>query len=99
MNATTTDVTTITPPSHREAMELQASQLRRTIALLHGLDDHDWKARTDCPDWDVPPCTSTCSEPARPVPRCGKTSISSTVLGPIDAGPAARLKPLSLLSK
>jgi uncharacterized protein (TIGR03083 family) len=53
MNATTTDVTTITPLSHREAVELQASQLERTIGLLRGLDDRDWGARTDCPDWDV----------------------------------------------
>jgi uncharacterized protein (TIGR03083 family) len=53
MTATTTDVTTIATLSHGEAMDLQASQLARTIALLRSFDDHDWEARTDCPDWDV----------------------------------------------
>ena len=53
MTATTTEVATITPVSHGEAMHLQATELERTIALLRSLDDHDWEARTDCPDWDV----------------------------------------------
>lgn len=53
MTATTTEVTTITPVSHGEAMDLQATELERMIALLRSLDDHEWEAQTDCPDWDV----------------------------------------------
>jgi uncharacterized protein (TIGR03083 family) len=50
---TTTDVTTIEPIDHREAMELQATELDRAIALLRSLDTDDWSAPTVCPDWDV----------------------------------------------
>ena len=53
MTATTIDVTTIAAMSHHEAMNLQATELERTIALLRSFDVHDWEARTDCPDWDV----------------------------------------------
>lgn len=53
MTATTVEVTSIRPVSHGEAMNLQATELERTLALLRSLDDHDWEARTDCPDWDV----------------------------------------------
>jgi uncharacterized protein (TIGR03083 family) len=53
MNATVTDVTTSGPLSHSEAMRLQAAELDRTLELLGSLDDADWSARTDCPDWDV----------------------------------------------
>jgi uncharacterized protein (TIGR03083 family) len=53
MTATTTEVATIPQLSHGEAMELQATELERTIALLRSLGDYDWEAQTDCPDWDV----------------------------------------------
>jgi uncharacterized protein (TIGR03083 family) len=53
MTAATIDVTSITPMSHSEAMNLQATELERSIALLRSLDDRDWEARTDCPEWDV----------------------------------------------
>lgn len=38
---------------HSEAMDLQATELERTITMLRSLDDRDWEAATDCPDWDV----------------------------------------------
>jgi uncharacterized protein (TIGR03083 family) len=50
---TTTDVTTIAPIGHREAMQLQAVELDRAIAQLRSLDADDWSAPTVCPDWDV----------------------------------------------
>ncbi len=53
MSTTTHDVTTQGPLTHREAMELQAVELERTIDLLRTLDDAGWSAQTDCPDWDV----------------------------------------------
>jgi len=53
MTTTTTDVTTIEPLAHDEAMRLQAHELERTLALLRSLDEAAWTARTDCPAWDV----------------------------------------------
>jgi uncharacterized protein (TIGR03083 family) len=53
MTQTTIDVATIAPLTHEEAMDLQANELDRTLALLRSLDDADWKAQTDCPAWDV----------------------------------------------
>lgn len=50
---TTTDVTTIAPLSHREAMRLQEHELERTVASLRSLDETSWAAATDCPAWDV----------------------------------------------
>jgi len=50
---TTTDVTTIRPIDHREAMSLQTTELERAIALLHTLDTEQWSTQTVCPDWDV----------------------------------------------
>lgn len=47
------DVSTIEPLGHDEAMDLQARELERTLALLSALDAADWAAQTDCPDWDV----------------------------------------------
>lgn len=49
----TTDVTTIAPIDHREAMDLQATELDRAIAMLRSLDTDHWSAQTVCPDWDV----------------------------------------------
>jgi uncharacterized protein (TIGR03083 family) len=50
---TVIDVTIIEPFTHAEAMDLQAAELARTVALLSALDEHDWTAPTDCPAWDV----------------------------------------------
>ena len=50
---TITDVATIAPIDHREAMRLQAIELDRAIALLRSLDTEDWSTPTVCPDWDV----------------------------------------------
>ncbi len=47
------DVTTMAPLTHDEAMALQAVELERTLGLLRSLDESDWTAQTDCPDWDV----------------------------------------------
>ncbi len=53
MTMTTTDVTTITPLAHQEAMQLQAHELDRTLTLLRSLDSASWAAATDCPAWDI----------------------------------------------
>jgi uncharacterized protein (TIGR03083 family) len=53
MTMITTDVTTIAGLTHREAMDLQARELERTLAMLGGLDESAWSCRTECPDWDV----------------------------------------------
>lgn len=53
MTMTTTDVATIAPLSHQEAMRLQAEELGRTLESLRSLDDAAWARRTDCPAWDV----------------------------------------------
>ncbi len=53
MTMTTTDVTTIAPLTHDEAMRLQAQELGHVLALLRALDDGAWTAPTDCPAWDV----------------------------------------------
>jgi uncharacterized protein (TIGR03083 family) len=53
MTTTTTDVTTIEPLSHHEAMRFQARELERALALLRTLDDAEWNVPTDCPAWDV----------------------------------------------
>jgi uncharacterized protein (TIGR03083 family) len=50
---TETDVRTIEPIGHREAMQLQATELDRAVALLRSLGTEDWSAQTVCPDWDV----------------------------------------------
>ncbi len=50
---TTTDVSTIAPIGHHEAMQLQATELDRAIAFLRSLDAEDWSTGTVCPDWDV----------------------------------------------
>jgi Mycothiol maleylpyruvate isomerase N-terminal domain len=53
MTTTTTDVATITPLAHQEAMRLQAHKLERTLRLLRSLDQASWAAATDCPAWDI----------------------------------------------
>jgi uncharacterized protein (TIGR03083 family) len=48
-----TDTSTIQPLTHAEAMRLQARELELAVDLLTSLDEDDWAAPTDCPDWDV----------------------------------------------
>ncbi|MGZ4769892.1 MAG: maleylpyruvate isomerase N-terminal domain-containing protein, partial [Ilumatobacteraceae bacterium] len=47
------EITTTGSFTHGQAMDLLAGELERTLALLTALDDHDWAASTDCPEWDV----------------------------------------------
>lgn len=47
------DVSGVAPLDHRTAMELQATELDRTLDLLRSFGPDDWVARTACPDWDV----------------------------------------------
>jgi uncharacterized protein (TIGR03083 family) len=50
----TTDITTITPLSHTEAMALQARELDLTLKALSVLDATDWSTSSeDCPAWDI----------------------------------------------
>jgi uncharacterized protein (TIGR03083 family) len=53
MTMTMTNITTVAPLAHDEAMRLQAQELGRVLALLRSLDDAAWTAATDCPAWDV----------------------------------------------
>lgn len=53
MTTAITDATNAGPLTHEEAMRLQAGELERTLDMLRSLDDSDWSAQTDCPDWDV----------------------------------------------
>lgn len=53
MIMTTTDVSTIAPLTHDEAMRLQGAELDCTLTLLGGLESAQWDVRTDCPAWDV----------------------------------------------
>lgn len=48
-----TDVSTIAPVGHREAMTLQATELERALGMLRHLDAEQWTTQTNCPDWDV----------------------------------------------
>lgn len=52
MTTTTTDLAGA-GLTHERAMQLQRTELERTVALLESLSPSDWTARTDCPDWDV----------------------------------------------
>jgi uncharacterized protein (TIGR03083 family) len=50
----TTDITTIAPLSHVEAMHLQTNELDVTLRALSALNAADWGTVTeDCPAWDV----------------------------------------------
>jgi uncharacterized protein (TIGR03083 family) len=53
MTLTRTDVTTIEPLTHQEAMRLQADELEHTLRLLRSLDVASWASATDCPAWDI----------------------------------------------
>lgn len=48
-----TDVATIEPIGHDEAMRLQADELARDIELLRSLTAGDWSRPTACDGWDV----------------------------------------------
>jgi uncharacterized protein (TIGR03083 family) len=50
---TAADVAAIAPLTHAEAMDLFATELRRSIDVLQALSPQDWAAPTECPDWDV----------------------------------------------
>ena len=50
---TTTDISTIPAIEHREAMNLQATELDRALEFLRTLDAAQWSTQTNCPDWDV----------------------------------------------
>src|ERR1035437_10940424 len=50
---TTIEISTIEPLTHHVAMRLQAEELELTLASLRSLDDAEWSAATDCPDWDI----------------------------------------------
>lgn len=39
--------------AHDEAMNLQRTELARTVALLESLSPDEWAAQTECPEWDV----------------------------------------------
>ncbi len=53
MTRTTTEITTVEPLGHQEAMRLQAHELERALTLLRSLDEASWAAATDCPAWDI----------------------------------------------
>ena len=39
--------------SFREAVDLQAVEIERSLELLRSLESDDWSAQTECPEWDV----------------------------------------------
>ncbi len=53
MTMTITDISTVAPLTHDEAMRLQAAELDRTLMVLRGLDPAQWATQTECPAWDV----------------------------------------------
>jgi uncharacterized protein (TIGR03083 family) len=53
MNDHLTDVTSVRPLGHDDAMALLATELERTLALLRTLTPDEWRAPTDCPAWSV----------------------------------------------
>ena len=53
LNQRGTDVASIPPLTHLEAMTRQAAELQRSLDLMRSLTTDDWSGRTDCPDWDV----------------------------------------------
>ncbi len=61
MTMTSTDVATIPPMAHHEAMRLQSRELDITLAMLRSLGSAEWSAPTDFPVGMSGPCTSMCS--------------------------------------
>ena len=53
MTMTTTEVSTLAPLTHDEAMRLQGAELDRTLTMLRSLDPAQWATQTECPAWDV----------------------------------------------
>lgn len=53
ITTTETDVASIASLGHREAMQLQRTELDRAIAQLGTLEPGDWSTSTVCPGWDV----------------------------------------------
>ena len=51
--STATDVSTIPPVNHDEAIELAEAEYRRFLDLLRDLGPDDWGRPTDCDRWDV----------------------------------------------
>jgi uncharacterized protein (TIGR03083 family) len=52
-SGTTTDVSTIEPIGHDEAIRLAAAEYGRFVDLLRQLGPDDWGQATDCDRWDV----------------------------------------------
>lgn len=53
MTATTVDLRSVVPLSHREAAELGRVEYRRLVAALESLTGDDWLRPTDCEGWRV----------------------------------------------
>ena len=53
MTMTSTDVTSLEPLTHHEAMRLQEYELACTLRMLRSLEGDAWSAPTDCPAWDI----------------------------------------------
>lgn len=55
-----------------EAAGLARVEYRRLVDLLRGLDDEQWTAPTDCPEWSVPrprhDAAATTSGSSTPIP-------------------------------
>jgi uncharacterized protein (TIGR03083 family) len=53
MTTTVTEVGTIPPMSHAEAMSLAEVEAHRLLDAVDRLDQQDWSRPTDCDGWDV----------------------------------------------
>lgn len=53
MDSRTHDVTTTSPLSHAEGLDLFSVELQRNLDLMSALTPDDWSTPTECPDWDV----------------------------------------------
>jgi uncharacterized protein (TIGR03083 family) len=53
MTTTTTDIASVAPIRHAEAMALAAGAYDRFLDLLRSLEPGDWTKPTDCARWDV----------------------------------------------
>jgi Mycothiol maleylpyruvate isomerase N-terminal domain len=93
MTTTTTDVATITPLAHQEAMRLQAHELERTLRLPRSLDQASWAAATDCPAWDIRAMYQHVLGACEAGASMRETSASSGGRGPTAGGTAGRWKP------
>lgn len=48
-----TDVGEVRPIERPESIPRAETETARMVAMLRSLDEADWSAATDCPDWDV----------------------------------------------